>query len=102
MPPKHKFGKSTKAKSHKARAAAEITARHHGGAAYQFSAPRDDEYVHTGSSLSDAESAEEERGDTSPGNIIYINVIYSITWLEYSSCTSTPTNEHLRWKVHPS
>jgi hypothetical protein len=70
MPPKHKFGKSTKAKSHKARAAAAITARHHGGAAYQFSASRDDEYVHTGSSLSDAESAEEERGDTSPGIII--------------------------------
>jgi hypothetical protein len=102
MPPKHKIGKSTKAKSHKARAAAAITARHHGRAAHQCPAPRDDEYVHTGSSLSDAESAEEERGDTSPGNIININVIYCVTRIEYSSCMSTSTKEHSCWKVHPS
>jgi hypothetical protein len=85
MPPKHKFGESTKAKSHKARTAAAISARHHGGAAYQFSAPRHDEYVHSRSSLSDAESAEEAKGDTSPGIIIYISVIYCITRIEYSS-----------------
>ena len=70
MPPKRKIGKSAKAKSHKARAELAITTRHYGGAADQFSAPIDEEYVQTGSSLSDAESAEEEKGDTSLG-IIY-------------------------------
>jgi hypothetical protein len=85
MPPKRKIGKSTKAKSHKARAAAAITARHHGRAAHQFPAPRGDEYVHTGSSLPDAESAEEERGDTSQGTNIYIYVIYCMILIEYSS-----------------
>jgi hypothetical protein len=85
MPPKRKIGKSNKAKNHKARAETLNTARHHGRAAHQFSAPRDDEYVHSGSSLSDAESAEEAIGDTSPGTNIYIYVIYCITLIEYSS-----------------
>jgi hypothetical protein len=102
MPPKHKFGKSTKAKSHKAKSEKANTVKYHGGAAYQFSAPRDDEYVHSGSSLSDAESAEEERGDTSPGTIIYIKDIYYVTRIDHSSRTSTPKKEHLCWKVHPS
>jgi hypothetical protein len=85
MPPKHKFGKSTKAKSHKAKSEKANTVKYHGGAAYQFSAPRDDEYVHTGSSLSDAESAEEAIGDTSPGTNIYIYVIYCMIRSKYSS-----------------
>jgi hypothetical protein len=102
MPPKRKIGKSNKAKNHKARAETLNTARHHGRAAHQFPAPRDDEYVHTGSSLSDAESAKEERGDTSPSNIIYINVIYCVTRIGYSASTATSTKEYSCWEVHPS
>jgi hypothetical protein len=101
MPPKRKIGKSNKAKNHKARAETLNTARHHGRAAHQFPAPRDDEYVHTGSSLSDAESAEEAKGDTSPGIIIHISVIYGITRIEYSSSTSTSTKEYSCWEVYP-
>jgi hypothetical protein len=85
--------KSVKATRPRIRADTLNTARHHGRAAHQFPAPKDDEYVHTGSSLSDAESAEEERGDTSPGNIIYINVIYCVTRIGYSSSTATSTKE---------
>jgi hypothetical protein len=85
MPPKQTSCRSAKATQHKARAETAISATHHGGAAYQFSAPRDDEYVHSGSSLSDAESAEEAKDDTSPGIIIYISVIFCITLIKYSS-----------------
>jgi hypothetical protein len=102
MPPKQKSCRSAKARQHNAKAETAITVRHHSGAAYQFPAPKDDRYVHTGDSLSDAESAEEERGDTSPGNIIYIKDIYYVTRIEHSSRTSTPQKEHLCWKVHPS
>jgi hypothetical protein len=85
MPPKRKIGKSKKAKNHKARAETLNTARHHGRAAHQFPAPKGDEYVHSGSSLSNAESAEEAKGDTSPGTIINIYVIHCMTLIEYSS-----------------
>jgi hypothetical protein len=84
MSPKHKFGKSTKAKSHNAKSEKANTVKYHGGAAYQFPAPKDDEYVHSGSSLSDAESAEEAIGDTSPGTNIYIYAIYCMILIEYS------------------
>ena len=85
MPPKRKIGKSFKAKLHKARANTLNNSRHHGGAARQFSAIKDDEYVSTGSSLSDPESAVVERGDTTPGIINNKNGIYCVTRIEYSS-----------------
>jgi hypothetical protein len=84
MPTKRKSGKSAKAKLNKARAEVLNAVRQHGGAAHQFSALKDDEYVQTGSSLSDAESAEEVRGDTLPGIIIYINGIYCGSRIAYS------------------
>jgi hypothetical protein len=75
MPPKSNYDKNPKKRAalDKARRARLSCGQRH--SAKPFSAPADGEYVHTGGSLSDAESAEEERGDTSPGNIIYINVI---------------------------
>jgi hypothetical protein len=85
MPPKRKIGKSNKAKNHKARAETLNTVRHHGRAAHQFPAPRDDDYEHTESSHSDAESAEEGKGGTSQGTNIYIYVIYCMILIEYSS-----------------
>jgi hypothetical protein len=66
MPPK-----STYTKNPKKRAALDKARR-----ARLSCGQGNDEYVHNGSSLSDAESAEEAIGDTSPGIIIYISVIY--------------------------
>jgi hypothetical protein len=101
MPPEQKSGRSAKAKAKLSKAIHARLSCGQGHSAKPFSASADDEYVHSGSSLSDAESAEEAKGDTSPGNIIYINVIYCVTRIGYSLSTATPTKEYSCWEVHP-
>jgi hypothetical protein len=100
MPPKSNYVKNPKKRAalDKARHARLSCGQEH--SAKPFSASADDKYVHTKSSLSDAESAEEAIGDTSPGTNIYIYVIYCITRIEYSSFTSTSTKEYSCWEVY--
>jgi hypothetical protein len=69
MPPKRKIGKNAKVKQHKARAEAAMTAWHHGRAAHQFPTIMSLLRGH-----SDAQYAEEAKGDSAHGIIIYINV----------------------------
>jgi hypothetical protein len=57
MPPQRKYGKSAKHKAKVTNSRAAISARYHGEAAHQFPASKDDDYVTTASSLSDAEDA---------------------------------------------
>jgi hypothetical protein len=102
MPPKSTYTKNPKKRAALDKARRARLSCGQGHSAKPFSASADDEYVHSGSSLSDAESAEAERGDTSPGNIIYTNVIFCVTRIGYSSSTATPTKEYSCWEVHPS
>jgi hypothetical protein len=76
MPPKSTYTKNPKKRDALDKARRARLSCGQGHSAKPFSASADDEYVHTGSSLSDAESAEEAKGDTSPGTIIYIYVIH--------------------------
>jgi hypothetical protein len=85
MPPKSTYTKNSKKRDALDKARRARLSCGQGHSAKQFSASADAEYVHTGSSLSDAESAEEAKGDTSPGTIIYIYVIHCMTLIKYSS-----------------
>jgi hypothetical protein len=85
MPPKSTYTKNPKKRAALDKARRARLSCGQGHSAKPFSASADDEYVHSGSSLSDAESAEEAIGDTSPGTNIYIYVIYCMIRIEYSS-----------------
>ena len=77
MPPKLKSGKSDKAKLLKARARKARASHYVDRCGNQLSGLGDNEYVHTGSSVTDAESDKEAEGHTS-ACINYMFIIYNV------------------------
>lgn len=100
MPQRGKSFRSNKAKANNAKAVTVIAARYRGRAAQQFATSKDDDYVNTGSSISDTEAGQEVDDVTSQG----INHLLKHYIAGLINCTASRSYASAKrccfWKIH--